>query len=230
MLIITVRKFFLILALGSVLGLSLPAHAQCATAPGRGDVPTEDESPVSAIKTDDGFLLVWNRPDLHFTILIKGKDIKPLNDTEHIFFNVDGMVFQVQLAALREFAPDAIEKKLDDKYILAAHREWEAKYIETLLGKPLKVQVFSARLSSGSDASLWQFDMPPGTNADARKQVYLTVVSKPYVLLLNSAVTATVSEDTARKFLLETMATLKVSAAPINVKKLSETIRAGNKL
>jgi len=180
-----------------------------------------------AIKTDEGILFVWNVRELHFTISIKGKEIKPLNDPDHIFFSVDGMVVQIQVASIAEFAPDAKEKRFDDKSILAAHRDWEAKFLEGLLGKTLKVQVFSAKLSNGSDASLWQFDMPEGMNAEAKKQVYLTVVGKPYVLLLNSVATATISENTARKFLLDTMATLKISSTPIDVKKLSESIRKG---
>lgn len=181
----------------------------------------------AAIKTDEGILFVWNVRELHFTLSIKGKEIKPLNDPDHIFFSVDGMVVQVQVASIAEFVADAKEKKLDDKAILAAHRDWETKFIEGLLGKTLKAQVFSARLSSGSDASLWQFDMPEGMNAEAKKQVYLTVVSKPYVLLLNCVATDTISEDVARKFLLDSIATLKISSTPIDVEKLSESIRKG---
>jgi hypothetical protein len=67
--------------------------------------------------------------------------------------------------------------------------------------------------------------MPEGMNVEARKQLYLSVVSGDYVVLLNSVVTAAISEETARKFLLDTMATLKFSSTPIDVKKLSESIR-----
>ena len=205
---------------------SLPEHT--GTGYSAFDNSIEQEDGWSAIKTNEGILFVWNVRGLYFTLSIKGKEIKPLNDPEHIFFSVDGMVFQIQLAAIRDFAPDAKEKKLDDKSILAAHRDWEAKFVEGLLGgSKLKVRTFNAKLSSGSDACLWQFDMPEGMNAEAKKQVYLTVVSKDYVLLLNSVATATISDDEGRKFLLETIATLKISPAPIDVMKLSESIRKG---
>jgi hypothetical protein len=194
------------------------------------DGSLDQEDGWAAIKTDEGVLFVWNVRELHFTLALRGKEIKPLNDPNHIFFTADGIVLQIQVASIAEFAPDAKDKKLDDKSILAAHRYWEAKFIEGLLGTTLKLQVFSAKLSCGSDASLWQFDMPEGMNSEAKKQVYLTVVSKPYVLLLNSTVTATIPEESARKFLLETMATLKISSAPIDVKRLSESIRGGSKL
>jgi hypothetical protein len=185
------------------------------------------ENDRAAIKTADGFLFVWNRPDLYFTISIKGKVIEPLNDPDHVFFNVDGMVFQLQLASISEFAPDARMKKLDDKNILAAHRDWESKFVEDLLGKKLQVQTHNTKLSNGGDALLWQFDMPEGTNADAKKQLYLTIVSKSYVLLLNGVANANVSETTVRKYLLDTIATLKISAVPIDVKQLAESIRKG---
>lgn len=182
-----------------------------------------------AIKTGDGVLFVWNRPDIHFTIAVKGAEIKPLDDPEHIFFSVDGKVLQIQLALISQFARDAKEKKLDDKSLLAAHRDWESKYIEGQLGSKLQVQSSSAKLSSGADALLWQFEMPEGLNTDARKQIYLTVISKDYVLLLNSVATATIPDQMARKFLLDTIATLKISSTPIDVKELSESIRAGSK-
>jgi hypothetical protein len=187
-------------------------------------VSQKQENDWAQIKTGDGALFVWNRSDIHFTLSIRGKEIKPLNDPEHIFFNVDGMVFQIQVASIAEFAPDAKEKNLDDKALLAAHRDWETKFLEGLLGKKLKVQVFSGKLSTGTEASLWQFDMPEGMNDDAKKQVYLTVVSKPYVLLLNSVATAAISDEVARKFLMDTMSTLKISPTPIDVKKLAESI------
>lgn len=217
-------QFALIAALLLIVTISVPTRVRSATYPTLG-LTTQNDLPVNAIKTIDGYLLVWNRPDLHFTVLIKGKDIKPLNDSEHVFFNVDGMVFQIQLASVSEFAPDAKEKKLDDKAILDAHRDWESKFIEGLLGNKLKLQSFNAKLSTGGEASLWQFEMPQGMNAEARKQLYLTVVRGDYVLLLNSVATATISEETSRKFLLDTMSTLKISSTPIDVKKLSESIR-----
>jgi hypothetical protein len=206
---------------------SFPTSAQSAAPATPSSISAQDESPISAIKTLDGYLLVWNRPDLHFTVLIKGKDIKPLNDTEHVFFNVDGMVVQVQLALVNEFAPDAKARRLDDKAILAAHRDWESKFLEGLLSSKLKLQSFNAKLSAGGEASLWQFDMPEGMNADTRKQLYLTVVRGEYVVLLNAAAITSISEETARKFLLDTMATLKISPTPIDVKKLSDSIRKG---
>jgi hypothetical protein len=187
----------------------------------------QEEGPV-AIKMVDGYIFVWNRPELHFSISIKGKDIKPLTDSDHIFFNVDGKVFQIQSLPVRTFLADADRKGPDDKAILAAHRDWESKFVEETLGSKLKVESSAEKLGNGSDLLLWQFDMPPGLSADAKKQLYLTLVYKDYVLLFNSVVTASISEDVARKFLLDTVGTLKVSAVPISVKDLQQSIRKGS--
>jgi hypothetical protein len=183
----------------------------------------------ATIKTTDGALFVWNAQGLYFSLALKGAEIKPLEDPEHIFLSVDGRVLQIQIAAIKNFAPDPKEKRLDDKAILAAHRDWESKYIEQLINSKLTLRTFNAKLSNGNDASMWQFDMPAGINTQAQKQLYLTLVAKDYVLMLNSEASAAISDADGRKFLLDTIATLKFSSTPIDVKKLSESISAGNK-
>jgi hypothetical protein len=192
-------------------------------------VPVQQEDGWQAIKTEDGVLFVWNVRGLYFTLAIKGQEIKPLEDPEHIFLSVDGRILQIQLAAINDFAPTAKEKKLDDKAILVAHRDWEAKYIEDVLHSKLTVRTFNAKLSNGSEATMWQFDMPEGMNTEVQKQLYLTRVAKDYVLMLNSEATATISDADGRKFLLETIATLKLSPTPIDVKQLAESIRNASK-
>jgi len=189
----------------------------------------QQEEGWTTIKTNDGVMFVWNVRGLYFTLAINGKEIKPLEDPDHVFFSVDGQVLQIQTAALSNFAADAKEKKLDDKGILLAHRDWETKYIEDLIHAKIAVRTFNTKLSNGSDALMWQFDMPAGMNNVAQKQVYLTLVARDYVLMLNSEATATFSDADGRKFLLETIATLKLSPTPIDVKQLSESISKGAK-
>jgi hypothetical protein len=192
----------------------------------------QQEDGINAIKTADGFVLVWNQSDIHFTLAVKGKDVRPLNSTEHVFFNVDGVAFQVQAVAISEFMKGSRKKKPDNRSILEAHRDWESQFIESsLLGKKLSVQTALHKLSDGSDALLWKFDMPEmpqGMNSSAKEQIYLTVVSGDHVILLNGAVEGEVAESAVQKFLLDTIATLKVSPKPTNLRELQETIRKGN--
>jgi hypothetical protein len=193
------------------------------------DISFQQEDGWALITTEDGVLFVWNIQKLHFTVAIKGKDIKRVDDPDHIFLAVDGKILQIQAAEIRNFAPDAKAKKLDDKAVLAAHREWESKYIGELLKSKLTLHSFSVNMSALGAASLWEFDMPAGMNAEVKTQVYMTVVRGDYVVLLNCEATTTTPEVEVRKFLLDTMATLNTSDIPIDVQKLSESIRAGKK-
>jgi hypothetical protein len=113
--------------------------------------------------------------------------------------------------------------------VLAAHRDWESKYIEGLLKSKLTLHSFSVNMSALGPASLWEYDMPEGMNAEAKTEVYVTVVRGDFVVMLNCEATTTTPEVEVRKFLLDTMATLKISSDPIDVQKLSESIRAGRK-
>lgn len=200
-----------------------------ADLPFAGSFPQQEDG-WTAIKTDEGILFIWNRKDLSFTLSIKGNEIRPMDAGENIFFAVDGLVLQIQSLPISNFAPDARTKKLDEKSILMAHRDWEVRFLENeLLHSKLTVQSSSEKLANGREALIWQFDLPEGfRNADATKQMYLSVVAKDYIVLLNGVVNATASESTVRNFLLEKIATLKISADRIDVKKLQESIRKGN--
>jgi hypothetical protein len=187
---------------------------------------TQGEDGRVALKTDDGVLFVWNRKDLGFTLAIKGRDVKPLDAGENVFFTINGLVLQIQSLPIGNFAPGATKDKLDDKAILLAHRDWESKFIaEELLHRKLVVESSSLKIANGSEALIWQFDVPRDLGGDAKKQVYLSVVRKDYLILLNGVVNDAASEETVRKFLLDTINTLKTSDSPMDVKKLQESIR-----
>ena len=185
------------------------------------------ENGITALKTEAGVLLVWNQPDDYFTLEIKGKEIRPLNSSEHVFFTVDGIPFQVQSVAVSELLKDAGKLGQSPQSILAAHKDWEAKYIESSLGRKLNVQSSLLVLKGGGQALFWKFDMPEGLSSDARQQQYLSVVNGPNVLLLNGVVTGEEKESVVRQLLVDTMETLKKSPKPINLRQLQESIRNG---
>ena len=195
---------------------------------GSATVGVSQENQSVGLKTADGVLFVWNRPGLHFMLSIRGSEIVPLNDADHIFFKVDGLVLQIQSLPISNFAPDAKRDKLDDKSILIAHRDWESKYLETEVLKS-KLTVKSANENvNGREVLVWLFDLPAAfRNADASGQMNTSVVAGDFLILLNSVLSPSVSETQARKFLLSTMSTLKVSAEPFDIKKLQEELRKG---
>ena len=69
--------------------------------------------------------------------------------------------------------------------------------------------------------------MPDGMNQQVKEQLYLTTVSGDFVLLLNCGVELEDNTESAKKYLMETLATLKVSDKPLHVKAIQESIRKG---
>lgn len=183
---------------------------------------------ITAIKTVNGFLLVWNQPGNHFTVEVKGKAVKPLNSTEHVFFDVDGIVFQIQSVAVSEFLKSGKKPGQDLQSVLIAHKDWEAQYAESTFRKKLSVESSPQKLGDKGEALFWKYDMPEGFNQESRKQLFLTSTGGDYVVVLNGVVTDKVKEETVRQFLLDTILTLKVSSKPINVQELQEAIRRGS--
>jgi hypothetical protein len=221
------RRHSLKLFLASV-ALTTIVFSANAAAPAGCSLTTQEDT-WTTLKTDDGILFVWNRTGLHFTLSVKGKDIRPMNDPNNIFFVVDGLILQIQSLPISNFAPDARKNKLDDKAILLAHRDWESGFLETeLLHTKIKVKSASERLSAGIDALIWQYDLPESLkNPDVTGQMYLTRVAQDYVILLNAVTSPAVPDSAARRFLLDAITTLKISQDRIDIKKLQEAIQKG---
>jgi len=192
-----------------------------------GSLYADQENGITALKTETGVLLVWNQPDDYFTLEIKGKEIRPLDSSEHVFFTVDGIPFQVQSVAASEVLKDAGKVGQSPQSILTAHKDWEAKYVESSLGRKLNVQSSPLVLKGGGEALFWKFDMPEGLKSDARQQQYLSVVNGRNILFLNGVVTGEKQEAVVRQLLVDTMETLKNSPKPIDLLKLQESIRNG---
>ncbi|HEY7543320.1 MAG TPA: hypothetical protein VID27_00470, partial [Blastocatellia bacterium] len=163
-----------------------------------------------------------NMKGLYFTLEIKGKNITPADSQNQIFLKVDERVIQFQEAPISEFSK---ESGLGDRAILEKHRNWERGYLSDMLKTNLKVASEMLTLSSGRVALLWQFSVPEGMNQQVKEQIYLTAVSGDFVLLLNCGVEVGDSIDAAKKYLIETMSTLKVSDKPLDVKAIQEAIR-----
>ena len=185
------------------------------------------EEQSGMIKSKDGILVVWNEPGNYFTIEIKGKEIKPMQ--QPMMFKVDGKFFQIQTAAKKLFLKNPDDKTLDDKAVLSAHRDWERDYIADVLKRELKVESEWLKLPAGKDVLAWSYEMPKVADAQtARKQFYLAVVKRDHVLLLNSALTADDNEKEIKELLMRTLLTLKPTDKPLSLQKASEQIKASN--
>jgi hypothetical protein len=181
--------------------------------------PQAGRTGIAAIRTDDGYLVVWNQPDIHFMVGLKGKDVRPMGSpgTGSVAFNVDSVVFQIQSVAISEFAKNARKQKLNDAAILIAHRDWETQYLEQRAGTKLNITTVPQQLRNGSQALLWKYDKPPTRGSE---QMYLTTVTGNHVVILNGVVAGKASETVVKRLLLDTIATLEVSSRPIDLPKV----------
>ncbi len=78
---------------------------------------------VSAVKTAAGAMVVWDTPEIRFTVEIPGTKIEPLEHPQHFFLKVDGIPIQVQIVSI----PDVYGKQVEvsPKGLMLAHRDWE---------------------------------------------------------------------------------------------------------
>lgn len=179
------------------------------------------------IKSAKGVLVVWNEPGNYYTVEIIGKTIVPAS--QPLLFQVDGKFFQIQTVEKKVFLKDSNEKSLNDKAILAAHRDWEGDYISKVIKKTLKIDSEWLKLSNNTEALAWSYDMPKvKDNQSAKRQLYLAVIKKDHVFLLNGATTGDDDEKALRQLLLDTMNTLKPTDKPITLEKAKQQILNGN--
>ena len=179
------------------------------------------------IKSAKGVFVVWNQPGNYYTVEIIGKTIVPAS--QPLLFQVDGKFFQIQTVEKKVFLKDSSEKNLNDKAVLAAHRDWEGDYISKVIKKTLKIDSEWLTLSNNTDALSWSYNMPRVTdNQSAKRQLYLAVIKKDHVFLLNGATTGDDDEKVLRQLLLETMNTLKPTDKPLSLEKAKQQILKGN--
>lgn len=200
-----------LLILGLIVALSTGAFA------------SQQSDEIVAVKTDGGVLLVWNRPGQHFTVQLRGDSIQPLPGSEHVFFNVDGVIIQIGAAGVSKLGlgPDGP----DGVAILAAHRDWEVKSIVERLGAPVAIRSSEIDLGRFGRGLLWGYEMPQGFDTEAKQQLYLTMLTKRYVVYFNGVVTATATEDRVRGVLMSAASTLNASTTRIDVKRLQRELR-----
>lgn len=185
-------------------------------------VAQDDDFGSGAIKTDYGFLLVWNGTKNNYTLEIRGQNVRQTS-LEYVQFNVDGMFLQIVNAKVSEFVAD--RKGVDDKSILEAHKKWEVKYVENQIMQTLTVDRSESKEINGKQALVWSFVNPAAAKENVKKQVYLSLVNNDYVLLIGGLATDKITDDVTVKFLETTAKSLKISDQPINLTKLQTQIR-----
>ena len=178
----------------------------------------------AAIKTEKGYLLVWNEPGNCYTLEINGKNVRQESD-EMLHFFVDQDFLQVVTVETKAFLGKGKRRKLDDRDILTAHRDWEGKYLEESNRSKLQFESSWKTLENGNEALLWGFKLPESIRQNVTEQIYLTLVKRDHVLLLSTPLTDKTDRNASRDLLFRVASSLKIGDRPIDLKALQETLR-----
>ena len=210
----TVRNLSLIAVVLAFCNSALPARTQA------GDYRSV------AIRTRTGYLWVNNEPDNWYTLEIPAESVTRTSNTRKVF-SVDGMLLQIVTTGTNKFLGERAREALDDKAMLEAHRDWEAKDSEQSYMTKLTIESSWQKLTNGKDALLWKFNVPASADTGLKKEVYLTLVKGESVLMLGGIVTEEIKEAATARLLITTASSLKVSDKPIELNQLKDSIRKG---
>ena len=171
----------------------------------------QDDNVRGIVRTERGYLVVWNQPKNNFCLHAIGKVFEKIPN-ENIAFLVDGNFLQITAAFKKDFlTSDQKKQGLEEPDILLAHRDWESNYLGQVLKEKLKIDSEPIKLSTNKDALLWSFLVPENSKGEVKKQIFLTVVNDESVIVLNGAVTSKFTEAMVRQFLLTVAITVKPS-------------------
>jgi hypothetical protein len=174
----------------------------------------------AAIKTDKGYLFVYNDKSKSFTLDIVGKEIKTLESSQPMFA-IDGRVLQILIVPVANFAEG---KTLGEAELLETHRIWETDYLGQEMYKK-KLTVESQSLNLGERKSLFWGFTRPSMNQEFDRDYFLTMIVGDYLLALGSPLTPKDSKTDAQKFLSDVAKTIKLSDKPYDIEKLAAEIR-----
>jgi hypothetical protein len=134
-------------------------------------------------KSSDGFLVVSNVPGRRFTLDVPGKQVTPYGakTQSHPYLTVDGVFLQILSVPLAEFNGDT---GAGDETVLRQQMHYEANYWKV----PLSQIDSHTRKVGGRTTLVWSFT--PRFSPRRVQQVFLTLRSGSYVVVIGSAVQA----------------------------------------
>jgi hypothetical protein len=132
-------------------------------------------------KSADGLFMVSNVPGRRFTLDVPGKQVTPYGakTQSHPFLSVDGVFLQILSVPLAEFNGDS---RAGDETVLRQQMHYEANYWKV----PLSQIDSHTRKVGGRTTLLWSYT--PGFGPRRVQQIFLTLRSGDYVVVLGSAV------------------------------------------
>lgn len=174
-----------------------------------------------SIKTAYGYLFISNSSEKSFTLEIRGKDIEVVNEGNNRIFYVDEKLLNIVQADTKNFV--SANEKLTEEAILEKHKMWESEFRSQAFKKKLELTTEPVTIRDFK-AMFWGYRRPLANEEYDRDYLLTKLVGKE-VLALNTSLYIGEKLPDYQKFLVETLATLKVSSEPFDVQKLTEEFR-----
>jgi hypothetical protein len=185
---------------------------------------TNKESGLNVLKSEKGFLFIFNDSIESFLVEVPGKkfvDVEP----EELIFSVDGQILQFTIVPFKEFY-DA--RKSGDT--LRQHFEFEVEYISKnfkIDSKQFKPTIF--QIGSGTKGYYWELEretsMLDTSSETVVKQIFSSANTSRYVVLLSSPITRGNDYKQCRQRIFETMKSFRYINGAFDIDSIRNSMR-----
>lgn len=169
----------------------------------------------ASLKRTFGYLQVFNEADTYFTLKIQGREVKLINDG-NVSFKADGKLIQLTTTAVKALTTNNTDP-------LNAQKELALAAAQKALGSNnLAPNTQTITLNKGK-ALYWHYATPATASSGARRVLeehYMATVVGNQVLMAVSFVTNTDTPEQITELLKNTLNTLDIQSAPINLNTL----------
>lgn len=116
------------------------------------------------VRTQSGFVQVFNEKESHFSVAIEGEDVVPQQSKEDIVFLVDGQFLQLFNTPTTIFNAEEIAN-LSEEQLLEKYMAFEIQYIKEQTKADIEVQSEIRTNNEGKRYLYWHFTAPVLKNA-----------------------------------------------------------------
>lgn len=183
---------------------------------------------LSVLKTEDGFLFIFNQKDESFLIELKGKKFLDV-ESEELIFSIDGQIIQFTIVPFNVFLKEDVSEDT-----LLQHFRFEMDYIKRQLGKNVdKIKPQRIALKQGMDCLVWSFDVPgdPKDTSSEKvvKQILATIKSFSNVVMLSSPLTRADDVTQCKNRFIQSFESFRFKSDLFDIQSIRDSLAMGTK-
>jgi len=182
------------------------------------------------IGTPSSLIIVYNYPDAHFYLQLKGSD-KQKTEQENIFI-IDNQLVQVKTLNKYKFCENT-KQELSFNDFITTYVDWEKDFQEKQFSRNIHSRLKFLKTNNGRDFGLWMYDMPVVSKAattdttritPVQKQIFLLTRVNDYLVGINCPLLETDNTETIKSYLITSIDGIVESDKEINVEELNKQV------